>query len=316
MDIKNTSLEYTRLFAKVMPRTDLIKGTFTALLTPFNENMEVDEPTLRKFVDFQIKGGVNGLVPLGTTGESATLDLEETKKVFEIVVDQASKSARKPFVLAGTGSNCTREAIELTKIAEDAGADGALLVSPFYNKPTQAGLIEHFKAVSKATSLPLVLYNIQSRTGVNIEVPSLVELSKIPNIVGVKEASGSIDQITDTIRKVPPIFKVMSGDDGMTFHLMSLGGQGVISVASNVAPKLIVQFTEVFAAGDLTTARALHMKLYDLFKVLFLETNPGPVKCAAELMGLMSQRMRLPMVPPSSQNREKIKKVLEDLKLI
>lgn len=300
----------------VMPRTDLIKGTFTALLTPFTENMDVDEPTLRKFVDYQIKGGVAGLVPLGTTGESATLDLEETKKVFEIVVDQASKSSRKPFVLAGTGSNCTREAIELTKMAENAGADGALLVSPFYNKPTQAGLVEHFKAIAKETSLPLVLYNIQSRTGVNIDVPTLVELAKIPNIVGVKEASGSIDQITDTIRKVPAAFKVLSGDDGMTFHVMTLGGLGVISVASNVAPKYIVQFTEALAAGDLKAARALQLKLFELFKVLFVETNPGPVKCAADIMGLMSQRMRLPMVTPSPQNREKIKKVLEDLKLI
>ncbi len=299
-----------------MAKTDLIKGTFTALLTPFKENMEVDEPTLRKFVDFQIKGGVAGLVPVGTTGESATLDLDETKKVFEIVVDQASKSARKPFVLAGTGSNCTQEAIHITHLAEQAGADGALLVSPFYNKPTQAGLIEHFKAIAASTSLPLVLYNIQSRTGVNIDVATTVELSKVPNIVGVKEASGNIDQITDTIRKVPPAFRVMSGDDGMTFHVMTLGGVGVISVASNVAPKLVVQFTEALATGDLKAARAMQLKLYELFKVIFVETNPGPVKCAAELLGLMSQRMRLPMVPPSPQNREKIRKVLEEMKLL
>ena len=299
-----------------MSNIDQIRGVFTALLTPFNEKMEVDEPTLRKFIDFQIKNGVAGLVPVGTTGESATLDLDETQRIFEIVVDQANKSSRRPFILAGTGSNCTKEAIQLTRLAEKAGVDGALLVSPFYNKPTQTGLIEHFKAIAASTSLPLVLYNIQSRTGVNIDVSTVVELAKVPNIVGIKEASGNLDQITETIRKLSPPFKVMSGDDGMTFHVMALGGAGVISVASNVAPKLIVQFTDALAEGDLKTAREMEMKLYDLFKVLFIETNPGPVKCAAELLGLMSQRMRLPLVPPSPPNREKIKKVLEDLKLL
>jgi 4-hydroxy-tetrahydrodipicolinate synthase len=297
-------------------KIELPNGTYTALLTPFAEDLSVDEECLRKFVDFQVENGVRGLVPCGTTGEAATLSTEEHKHVLEVVIDQAHSHAEKPLVIAGTGSNSTSEAIDLTCFAEKAGADGALLISPYYNKPTQAGIIEHFKAVAGATSLPIIVYNVPSRTSSNVEAATMLELAKVDNIVGCKEASGNLDQITDVIRKAPAGFKVFSGDDSLTYAVMALGGHGVVCTTSNVVPKQCVDLTNALEASDFASAREQHLKLFDLFKVLFIETNPGPVKFAAGMLGFMSERLRLPLVSPSDANKEKIQKVLENLGLM
>ncbi|HMF32438.1 MAG TPA: 4-hydroxy-tetrahydrodipicolinate synthase [Candidatus Lokiarchaeia archaeon] len=299
-----------------MSKIELPNGTYTALLTPFAEDLSVDEECLRKLVDFQVQNGVPAMVPCGTTGEAATLSTEEHKHVLEVVIEQAHSHAEKTLAIAGTGSNSTSEAIDLTIFAEKAGADGALLISPYYNKPTQAGIIEHFKAIASQTSLPIIVYNVPSRTSSNIEPATMLELAKVENIVACKEASGNLDQITEIIRKAPEGFKVFSGDDSLTYAVMALGGSGVICTTSNVAPKQCVELTNFLQAGDFPSAREQHLKLFDLFKVLFIETNPGPVKCAAEMVGLMSERLRLPLVPPSAANKEKIQKVLENLGFI
>lgn len=298
-----------------MSRLDLLKNTFSALVTPFNEKEEVDWQCLEKFLKFQIKNGM-GLVPCGTTGESATLSTEEHHKIMEFTIKIATESKEKPFVLAGTGSNSTREAIELTQAAEKAGADAALLITPYYNKPTQKGLIEHFKAVAKSTELPIVIYNVPGRTACNILPDTTAELAKIKNIVGYKAADGNIDQIKQVIQKCPEKFIVMSGDDGLTYDIMKAGGKGVISVASNIVPKLVQNFTETMNAKKHEEGKKLSDELMDLFKILFIETSPGPVKYAAELMGLMNRRLRLPLVPPEPENQEKIKNCLKKYKLI
>ncbi|GAB4316072.1 MAG: 4-hydroxy-tetrahydrodipicolinate synthase [Promethearchaeota archaeon] len=300
-----------------MSRLDQLSGTFTALITPFDENHEIDEEQLRSLVDFQVKNGVTGLVPMGTTGESATMSHYEHKRVVELVVERAKSLPQKPFVLAGTGSNSTREALELTRHAKETGADAALVITPYYNRPTQEGLVAHYSKIAEEVDLPIVMYNVPSRTGRNLEPDTVVRLAKLKNVVGVKEASGNLDQITRIIRETPDDFVVMSGDDGMTFAVMALGGQGVISVASNVVPRMVADLTDALAANDLPRARELHLRLYPLFKVLFVETNPGPVKYAAERLGIFkSRRMRLPMVPPTKGSCEKIEKVLADLGLL
>lgn len=298
-----------------MSRLDKLKNTFTALITPFNEKEEVDWQCLEKFLKFQIQNGM-GLVPCGTTGESATLTTEEHHKIIEFTIKIASESKEKPFVLAGTGSNSTREAIELTQAAEKAGADAALLITPYYNKPTQKGLIEHFKAVAKSTELPIVIYNVPGRTSCNILPDTTAELAKIKNIVGYKAADGNVDQIKQVIQKCPESFIVMSGDDGLTYDIMKAGGKGVISVASNIAPKLVQNFTETMNAKKYEEGKKLSDELMDLFKILFIETSPGPVKYAAELMGIMNRRLRLPLVPPEPDSQEKIKNCLKKYKLI
>ncbi|MHA1731940.1 MAG: 4-hydroxy-tetrahydrodipicolinate synthase [Promethearchaeota archaeon] len=299
-----------------MPGLERLRGTFTALITPFDANLEIDEEQLRRFVEFQVNNGVSGLVPMGTTGESATMSHEEHKHVVELVTKWAKELPGEPFVLAGTGSNSTAEAVQLTRHAKEHGADAALVITPYYNKPTQAGLVAHYEKLNEI-GIPIVMYNVPSRTGRNLEVETVVKLAELDNIVGVKEASGNVDQITRIIRETPDDFIVMSGDDGLTFEVMALGGTGVISVASNIAPGLVADLTGALLENDLPKARELHMRLYPLFKVLFVETNPGPAKAAAEMMGIFSSgRMRLPMVLPSKENVDKIRGVLSGLGLV
>ncbi|MHA1273249.1 MAG: 4-hydroxy-tetrahydrodipicolinate synthase [Promethearchaeota archaeon] len=299
-----------------MSKLDKLKNVITAMITPFKEDFSIDEEKYREFIRFQIDNGCQPLT-MGTTGESATLSHEEHHRAIDITVDEAKKSGKDPFVLAGTGSNSTQEAISLCQYAEEAGADGCLVVVPYYNKPVQHSLIEHFSAIADSTSLPIILYNVPSRTVRNLDVDTVVTLAnKKDNIVGIKEASGNIDQITRIIREAPDDFIVLSGDDSMTFHIMALGGVGVISVASNIIPAKMMEFTTIMNEGNWEKAKQMQLDLYDLFKILFIETNPGPVKYAAELMGIMNKRLRLPLTPPLEQNQEKIKKVLERHKLI
>ncbi|MHA1820662.1 MAG: 4-hydroxy-tetrahydrodipicolinate synthase [Promethearchaeota archaeon] len=298
-----------------MSRLDLLKNTLTALITPFKENYEIDWDVYREFLEFQIKNGV-GLVPCGTTGESATLSHGEHHKVIEFVVDVAKNSPQKPFVLAGAGSNSTSEAISLCKHAESVGVDALLIITPYYNKPTQRGLLEHYKAIAKSTSLPIVIYNCPSRTGGNILPETTAKLAEIDNIVGYKAADGNLEQIKKVIELTPDDFIVMSGDDGLTYDIMKAGGRGVISVASNLAPARVNEMTKLLNEGKFEEGKKIFDELYDLFKVIFVETNPGPVKYAAELMGIMSSRVRLPLVPPEPENKKKIEDVLKKLDLI
>ncbi|TFG14221.1 MAG: 4-hydroxy-tetrahydrodipicolinate synthase [Promethearchaeota archaeon] len=297
-------------------KIDKLKNVITAMITPFKEDLSIDEQKYREFIRFQINNGCQPLT-MGTTGESATLSHDEHHKAMDIAVDEAKKSGKDPFVLAGAGSNATYESISLCQHAERIGADGLLVVVPYYNKPMQHSLIEHFSAIADSVSLPIILYNVPSRTVRNLDVDTVIKLAnKKDNIVGIKEASGDIDQITRIIKDAPDDFIVLSGDDGMTFHLMALGGRGVISVVSNIIPANIFEFTSSMLNGDWDKARKMQIELYDIFKVLFIETNPGPVKYAAELMGIMNSRLRLPLTLPLEENKVKIKKVLENMKLI
>ncbi|MHA1148333.1 MAG: 4-hydroxy-tetrahydrodipicolinate synthase [Promethearchaeota archaeon] len=297
-------------------KLDKLKNVITAMITPFNEDLSIDEAKYREFIRFQIDSGCQPLT-MGTTGESATLSHDEHHIAIDIAVDEAKKSGKDPFVLAGTGSNSTKEAISLCQYAEKAGADGCLVVVPYYNKPVQHSLIEHYCAIADSTSLPIILYNVPGRTVRNLDPETVgILANKKDNIVAIKEASGNIDQITRVIKETPDDFIVMSGDDGMTFHIMALGGTGVISVASNIIPAKIFEFTQTMLDGKWEKAKAMQFGIYNLFKVLFIETNPGPVKYAAELMGIMNSRMRLPLTSPLDVNKEKIKKVLKDMKLI
>lgn len=299
-----------------MSGIEKLKNVITAMITPFNDELILDEEKYREFIQFQINGGCQ-ILTMGTTGESATMSHEEHHIAIDIAVDEAKKSNIKPFVLAGTGSNSTKEAISLSKYAEEAGVNGVLIVVPYYNKPVQHSLIEHFSAIADSVSLPIILYNVPSRTGTNLEPETLSKLAYTKdNIVGIKCASGNIDQITRIIKTTPDDFIVLSGDDGMTYHIMALGGKGVISVASNIIPSKLVEFTNSMLNNDWEKARKMQLELYDLFKVLFIETNPGPVKYAAKVMGLMDGRMRLPLTPPLEVNQKKIKDVLQNLNLI
>ncbi len=285
----------------------MFSGTFTAIVTPF-KNSRVDEAAFSRLIRFGIDGGVSGFVPCGTTGESPALSHEEHNSVVELTVKEAAGQVK---VIAGTGSNSTEEAIALTKHAKAVGADGALLVSPYYNKPTQEGLYQHFKAVAEAVDIPIVLYNIQARTGVNIENQTVERLAAIPNIVGVKEASGSIMQMSEVLRLCGSGFDVLSGDDQMTFPLMALGGKGVVSVVTNIAPAKMCSLVNAMLAADVDKARAMHFELFELCQAMFLETNPIPVKAALGLMGKIEPEFRLPLCPPSQANLGKLKIVLE-----
>ena len=299
-----------------MNKLDKLQNVITAMITPFNEDFSIDEEKYREFIRFQIDNGCQPLT-MGTTGESATLSHKEHHYAIEITVDEAKKSGKDPFVLAGTGSNSTQESISLSQYAEKAGADGCLVVVPYYNKPVQHSLIDHFSAIADSISLPIILYNVPSRTGRNLEPETVSKLAySKDNIVGIKCASGNIDQITKIVKTTPEDFIVLSGDDGMTFHIMALGGKGVVSVAANIIPAKLVEFTNTMLKGNWEKAKEKQFELYDLFKVLFIETNPGPVKYAAELMGIMNKRMRLPLTPPLVDNQEKIKIVLKNLNLI
>ncbi|NVM45202.1 MAG: 4-hydroxy-tetrahydrodipicolinate synthase [Candidatus Lokiarchaeota archaeon] len=299
-----------------MNKLEKLQNVITAMITPFTEDLVIDEEEYRKFIRFQIDSGCQPLT-MGTTGESATLSHEEHHVAMDIAIDEGKKSGKDPFILAGCGSNSTREAISLCQYAEGAGADGCLVVVPYYNKPVQHSLIDHFSTVADSISLPIILYNVPSRTGRNLEAETVSKLAyKKDNIVGIKCASGNIDQITTIIKTTPDDFIVLSGDDGMTYHTMALGGKGVVSVASNIIPAKLVDFTSTMLNGNWDKAREMQFELFDLFKILFVETNPGPVKLAAELMGIMNKRMRLPLTPPLEENQDKIKNVLRALNLI
>ena len=293
-----------------------LKNVITAMITPFNDELVLDEEKYREFIRFQIENGCQ-ILTMGTTGESATMLHEEHHIAIDIAVDEAKKSDKKTFVLAGTGSNSTKEAISLSQYAEKVGADGCLVVVPYYNKPVQHSLIDHFSAIADSVSLPIILYNVPSRTGRNLEPETVIKLANAKdNIVGIKCASGNIDQITKIIKNTSDDFIVLSGDDSMTYHIMALGGKGVVSVASNIIPSKMVEFTSSMLNNDWGKARNMQLELYDLFKVLFIETNPGPVKFAAEIMGLMDKRMRMPLTPPLEVNQKKIKDILHNLNLI
>jgi 4-hydroxy-tetrahydrodipicolinate synthase len=299
-----------------MKKLEKLQNVITALITPFKEDYSIDEEKYRDFIRFQIRNKCQ-LLTMGTTGESATLSHEEHHYAIDITVEEARKSGKDPFVLAGTGSNSTKESISLCKYAEEAGVDGCLVVTPYYNKPAQHSLIEHYSALADAVSLPIIIYNVPSRTGCNIEPETVSKLAySKENIIGLKCASGNIEQTTRYLKTTPDNFIVLSGDDVLTYHIMALGGKGVISVASNIMPAKLFEFTSTILKGNWEAARKMQFELFDLFKVLFIESNPGPVKYAAELMGLMNKRMRLPLTPPLEQSQNKIKEVLKSLKVI
>ena len=277
----------------------MFTGTYTAIVTPFRHNA-IDEDALERVVKMQIKGGVDGIVPVGTTGESPTVDCAEHIRIIELSVKFA---AGKIKVLAGTGANATREAIELTQAAEKAGADGTLQVAPYYNKPTQEGLFQHFKAIAKATKLPVVLYSIPGRCGVEISLDTVKRLATdCKNIVGIKEAGGSCDRVSQLRAMLGAKFEILSGDDSLTLPFMAVGANGVISVASNVIPREVSQMVKLFANGKAAAAMRLHEKYYPLFKDLFIETNPTPVKAALAMMKVIEEEYRLPIVPMNPKN--------------
>ena len=290
----------------------MFKGAIVAIVTPFKKG-KVDEGALRELIEFQIANGTDGIVPCGTTGESPVLSHKEHDRVIEITVDAVKK--RVP-VIAGTGSNSTDEAIRLTKHAYEVGADGALMVCPYYNRPTQEGLYRHYKLIAEKVPIPIIVYNIPGRTGVNMTPETLARLAKIKNIVGVKEAAGSLQQMADIIRICGPDFSVLSGDDFFTFPLLCLGGHGIISVVSNVAPADMAALIDSFNAGNIKKARKLHYQLTPLVSSLFIETNPAPVKAALAMMGKIQYEMRMPLWKLSDTNYEKLKKTMQDYGLI
>jgi 4-hydroxy-tetrahydrodipicolinate synthase len=290
----------------------MFSGCATALVTPFKANGDLDEEGLRALVAFQESNGVDAIVPCGTTGESATLSHKEHIRVIEIVRDEA-KRAR---VIAGAGSNSTHEAIQLTRAAKDLGVNAVLSISPYYNKPTQKGLFSHYEAIEKAVDIPVIVYNVPGRTGTNINASTVVRLSKLPNIAGVKEASGNLPQIMEIISKADEDFDVISGDDALTFPLMALGARGVISVASNVVPGMVTEMTHAARDGDWQRARDVHFRLLPLFTNLFVETNPIPVKTALKLMGRLNGQLRLPLTEIEPAGLETVRNTLSDLGLI
>ena len=285
----------------------MFTGTYTAIVTPF-KNGKIDEPALERVIKAQIKGGVDGIVPVGTTGESPTLDYEEHVRVIELSVKFAHGKVK---VLAGTGANSTSEAIYLTKAAEDVGADGSLQVAPYYNKPTQEGLFQHFHAVARSTKLPIILYSIPGRCGVEIAVDTVDRLiHDSANVVGIKEAGGTPDRVSQMRARLGREFVILSGDDSLTLPFMAVGAQGVISVASNIIPKEVTHMVRAFALGKPAIALKLHAKYYPIFKDLFIETNPVPVKAALALLGMIDEEYRLPLVAMSAANRETLKATL------
>ena len=290
----------------------MFSGAIVAIVTPF-KNGKVDEKGLDDLIEFQINNGIKGIVPCGTTGESATLTHEEHKLVVELTVKKVDK--RVP-VIAGTGSNSTKEAIEFTQHASEAGADGALIITPYYNKPTQEGLYQHFKNIAQNVDIPIVLYNVPSRTGVNMLPETVARLSGFDNITAIKEASGSMQQVTDIIRFCGDSITLISGEDYLTYPILAVGGKGVISVASNIAPGEMSRMCDAFFEGETKEAYSLYYKLIPLCHAMFYETNPAPVKTALGLMGKISDELRLPLCPMSVKNIERLKVVLKDFGLI
>ena len=290
----------------------MFEGSFVAIVTPF-KNGEVDASALRELIEFHIVNGTNGIVPCGTTGESATLSHAEHEEVIRISVETCK--GRIP-VLAGTGSNATQEAIELTLRAQKIGANGALLITPYYNKPTQEGLFQHFSAVAKETDIPIILYNVPSRTSINMLPGTVARLSSVNNIVGIKEASGSLVQVSEIIDLCGPDFEVISGEDPLTWPILAIGGKGVISVTANLVPNKFAKLVDAARTGDVETAKALHYELLKLNDIMFIETNPIPVKSALALMDRIQNEFRAPLCPPSEESLSQLKTVLKAYALI
>jgi 4-hydroxy-tetrahydrodipicolinate synthase len=291
----------------------MFTGTYTAIVTPFR-NGQLDEPALHRLIKLQIKSGVDGIVPVGTTGESPTVNYEEHIRIIALSVKFA---AGKIKVLAGTGGNSTSEAVYLTEHAEKVGADGSLQVAPYYNKPTQEGLFQHFREVARNTRLPVVLYSIPGRCGIEIGVDTVRRLARAcKNVIGIKEAGGNPDRVTQLRAALGPRFEILSGDDALTLPFMAVGAQGVVSVASNVIPRQVAQMVKAFAAGNLRAALNLHEQWHPLFKDLFIETNPVPVKAALAMLGQIEEEYRLPIVPMSAKNRDLLRTTMKTCGLL
>ena len=288
----------------------MFEGSIVALVTPF-KNGKIDEEAVERLIEFQIKNGTDGILPCGCTGEAATLSMEEQKRIISLTVNLVK---RRVPVIAGTGSNSTAEAIELTKYAKEAGADAALLITPYYNKPTPRGLFLHYQKVASSVSLPIILYNVPSRTGISILPETVAELSRLKNIVGIKEASGSLNQVSEILSLCE--ITVLSGDDSLTLPILAVGGAGVVSVVANIAPKRVANLVHKYREGKIEEARKLHLQLFPLCQAMFLETNPIPVKTALGLMKLIEPELRLPLARMSEEKEEKLKKVLKSYGLV
>lgn len=295
----------------------MFSGSMVALVTPFHKDQEarggdLDEKALRRLVDFHVREGTRVIVPVGTTGESATLTHEEHERVIRIVVEQ---SAGRVLVMAGTGSNSTREAIALTRAAKEIGADGALVITPYYNRPTQEGLVRHYEALASKVEFPMVIYNVPARTGVNMLPETMARLASIPEFVGVKEASGNMSQIIDLFHRLENRMAVYSGDDLLTYPILALGGHGTISVSANLVPRMMAELCDLALSGNLKAARERHHALIPLHRALGLETNPIPIKTAMEAAGLIDGAMRLPLVPMESKNRHMLVEILSQMNI-
>lgn len=291
----------------------MLKGSLVAIVTPMHADGTLDLASLRSLIDFHIDQGTDGIVIVGTTGESPTVDFDEHCLLIRTTVEQAA--GRLP-IIAGTGANCTREAIELTQQAQEAGADACLLVAPYYNKPMQEGLYQHFKAIAEAVDIPQILYNVPGRTGCDIANDTTLRLAAIPNIVGIKDATGNIERGTDLLRRAPADFAVYSGDDASSLALMLLGGHGTISVTANVAPKLMHEMCAAAFAGNLAEARDINRKLFPLHQKLFIEANPIPAKWVLVEMGLIKQGIRLPLTPLATQHHETLRDAMRSAEII
>ena len=294
------------------------EGTYVAMVTPFNEDKQIDEDGFRSNINYLIDKGVTGLVGAGTTGESATVGHEEHQKIIEILVDEVDGRVE---TIAGTGSNATSEALSLTKFADDAGADAALLITPYYNKPQQHAMVEHYRTIAEETDIPLIAYNVPSRTGINMDVETIVELAKIDNIDAVKEASGSVDKVSDIYRALQhegleDDFNILSGEDSLTLPIMAVGGTGVISASANIDAKRMVLMVDSILNDDYARAIELHYEMLELIRALFIESNPVPVKTAMNLMGLPSGPLRQPLAEMKDENLEILKKALKDSDLL
>lgn len=290
----------------------MFKGSIVAIVTPF-KNGRFDRESFRKLIEFQISNGTDAIVPVGCTGEAATLTHDEHKEVIEFTLETVN---RRVPVIAGTGSNSTAEALELTEFAKKAGCDGALIITPYYNKPMPEGLYTHYKKIAEHVDIPIILYNVPSRTGISILPETVAKLSEIKNIVGIKEASGSMDQISKIISLCPQDFVVLSGDDSMTLPIMAVGGKGVISVAANIIPSQVKEMVHAALSGNWANAQKMHIKLFNIFKALFIETNPIPVKTCLYLMGKINLELRMPLMPPTEETKNKLEKLLKQYGLI
>jgi len=287
----------------------MFQGSFVAIVTPFKDDGSLDKQKYQELIEFQIKGGTNGLVPCGCTGEAATLTHEEQKQIIKIAVETVN--GRIP-VIAGTGSNSTQEALELTRYAKEVGASGALIITPYYNKPTPEGQFLHYKKIAQEVDIPIMLYNVPSRTGISMLPETVARLSKIDNIVAIKEASGSVDQVSKILSLCD--ICVLSGDDSMTLALMAVGARGVVSVANNIIPRQVAEIVNAYLNNDLERAREIYYEVFPLFKAMFIETNPIPVKTAMKIIGRLNGKLRLPLCPMQPENENKLKSVLKKYK--